>query len=191
MKQTDFELKVLRQHWILDDGKDDKSDLCSHGEVYIKIGSEELSNKESGSWSLSTAGLFLLRSLYQDCQIEEFSNQLVPCCGHCIYPDTGNEKSVIIPGCGSGVDWKISHQNSTVALESQNGSKAKLSFDEYKRTVLQFINEVEDFYGNPEDKIVPEDEFEKDGFNQFWAEWKALKVRANVTLDFDQTSRGT
>lgn len=175
MKQTDFELRILRQHWILDDGTDDKNDLCSHGEVYIRIASEELSNKKSGSWSLSTAGLFLLRSLYQDCQTEEFSNQLVPCCGHAIFPDTNNKNSVIIPGCGSGLDWKISHHNSMVAFESENGSKAQLSLDEYKKMVLEFTNVIEEFYGNPEDKIVPEDELDKDGFNQFWAEWKKLK----------------
>ena len=94
----------------------------------------------------------------------------------------------MIPGCGSGVDWRINHQNSMVSLESRNGSKALLSLDEYKKMVLDFASEVEGFYGDPEDKIVPEDEFEKDGFNQFWAEWEALKTRADVTLGFDQTS---
>ena len=175
MNLTDFEIKILRQHWILDDGKDDKNDLCSHGEVYIRLGSEELSNKNSGSWSLSTTGLYLLRSLEQDCQLGEFSNQFVPHCGQSIYPDSGRKNSVIILGCTDGVDWKIFHHKRRVVFESEKGSKAELSLDKYRKMVLEFTNEIEKFYGNPKDKVVPDDEFEKDGFNQFWAEWKELK----------------
>lgn len=57
MNQTDFDIKILRQHWIKDDGNDDKYDLCSHGEIYIRIGNEILSNQETGSWTLSATGL--------------------------------------------------------------------------------------------------------------------------------------
>ena len=177
MTPTDFEIKVIRQHWIADDGQVDHNDLCSHGEVYIRIGSEELSNKGSGSWALSATGLFLLRSLEQDCEFEQFGNQLVPCCGHFMIPDENGNNYVHIMGCPNGVDWKITHQNEEVIFESEKGSKGKLLFDGYKKMVLQFTDEIESFYGNPDDKIVEEDEFIKNGFRQFWAEWKELKTK--------------
>lgn len=47
--KNQFDIKVLRQHWIKDDGKDNSEDLCSHGEVYLRIGGKQVSNKESGS----------------------------------------------------------------------------------------------------------------------------------------------
>ena len=177
MNQTDFEIKIIRQHWIKDDGKDDKEDLCSHGEVYIRIGSEELSNKESGSWTLNATGLFLLRSLEQDCELGQFSNQLVPCCGNFMIPDESGNNYVVIMGCPSGIDWKIKHLNEDVIFESEKGTKGKLSFNDFKKKVIDFTNEIERFYGNPKDKILPEDEFDKNGFIQFWAEWEELKTK--------------
>jgi hypothetical protein len=171
----DFEIKILRQHWIQDNGSDDKHDLCSHGEVFIRVGSEELSNRESGSWSLSTAGLFLLRSLEQDCNFGEFENQLIPCCGHSIYPNEDKKDFALIMGCGDGVDWKINHLKDRVAFETATGTKAELLFEEYRKMVLEFTDEIEEFYGNPNNKVLPDDEFEKDGFNQFWTEWREKK----------------
>ncbi len=172
---TDFELKIIRQHWIRDDGQDDKEDLCSHGEIFIRIGDEQLSNKESGSWTLSAAGLYLLRSLKQDCEFEEFLNPLVPCCGHFMIPDENGENYVVIMGCPNGIDWKIKHTDNVVTFESPKGAKGTLLFEEYKQLVIDFTNEIEEFYGNPQDKILPDEEFYKKGFNQFWSEWVELK----------------
>jgi hypothetical protein len=42
-----FDIKIFRQHWIKDDGRDHPEDLYSHGEVYLRIGNKELSNKET------------------------------------------------------------------------------------------------------------------------------------------------
>ncbi len=177
MDQKKFILKILRQHWVKDDDKYDEKDLCSHGEVYVKLGSEELSNKETGSFTLSAAALYLLRSLEQDCQLYQFYNQLIPCCGFSIYPNKKKENSVEIIGCLDGVDWKVAHKNGIVFLESQSGSKVDLPLIEYKKVVLEFVNEVENFYGNPENKTIPEELEEKEGFIQFWAEWNELKER--------------
>lgn len=177
MEQTTFEIKILRQHWIEDDGKYNKNDLCSHGEVYVRIGSEVLSTKESGSWTTSAAGLYLLRSLEQDCTLNEFFNPLLPCCGFNMYPNKDKENFVDILGCPNGVDWKISHQDNMVRLETEKGMKVILLFQEYKKEVLKFINEVEEFYGNPNNKIITEDGFDKEGFKQFWVEWNKRKKK--------------
>lgn len=177
MDQNNFVVKILRQHWIRDDGEYDENDLCSHGEVYVKLATEELSTKETGSLTLSVAALYLLRSLEQDCQLYEFSNQLIPCCGFSIYPNTQKKNHVEILGCPNGVDWKITHQDGMVFFESERGSNAELSFIEYKNIVLKFVNEVERFYGNPKNKSIPEEPETKEGFIQFWAEWNELKEK--------------
>lgn len=175
MNSSSFEIKILRQHWIEDNGNYDKNDLCSHGEVYLRIGVQELSTEESGSWTLSATGLFLLRSLEQDCAFYEFSNQLLPCCGFSIFPNDEKKNFVDIHGCPHGVDWKITHRENDVIFESEKNSKAKLTFQEYRKIVLDFTDEVERFYGNPKDKVVGGDSYDCDGFIQFWAEWRELK----------------
>ncbi|WP_336127316.1 hypothetical protein [Mesoflavibacter sp. CH_XMU1422-2] len=177
MKNKDFEIKILRQHWIKDNGEDDKEDLCSHGKIYIRIGSEELCNKDSGSWTLSATGLYLLRSLEQDCGLDQFSNQLVPCCGNFMIPDEDGENYVVITGCPNGIDWKIKHSNGNVIFESVKGSKGQMIFDDYKNLVIDFTDKVEKFYGSPDNKILPDEEFDKNGFKHFWAEWKELKEK--------------
>lgn len=175
MNLDDFEIKIIRQHWIKDNGLDDRHDLCSHGEVFIRIGQEIISNEDSGSWALSAAGLYLLRSLEQDCEFDQFSNQLVPCCGHFIIPNDNGENFVTIIGCPNGVDWKIKHVDKWVTFESIKGNTGQLSFEAYKRMIIHFTNEIETFYGDPKLKVIPEEEFDRLGFEQFWSEWVSLK----------------
>lgn len=62
-------------------------------------------------------------------------------------------------------------------FESEKGSKGKLPFDDYKKMVLDFTDKVEMFYGSPDNKIVPDEEFDKNGLKQFWAEWMELKEK--------------
>jgi len=177
MNQTDFEIKILRQHWVKDDGLDNKVDLFSHGEVYIRIGSEELSTKESSSWTLSTTGLYLLRSLGQDCKNADFGSQLVPCCGHFMIPNENGENYVTIIGCPNGIDWEIKHMDGDVFFESLTGSTGRIPFNQYKEMVFKFVEDIEVFYGNPDEKILPDDDFDVSAFKQFWAEWHDLKCK--------------
>lgn len=174
MKEEEFVLKIIRQHWIKDDGIFDCEDVCSHGEVFVKIANEILSDEHSGSWSLSTAGLYLLRSLNQDCDFNQFSNQLIPCCGDFMIPDENGDNYVTILGCPKGIDFKITHREGFVHLETINSSKIQMPFNLYKNSIIKFVNLVEEFYGNLDNKKV-EDEMYRKCFKQFWAEWYELK----------------
>ncbi|WP_324026341.1 hypothetical protein QSV08_02660 [Maribacter sp. BPC-D8] len=175
MTNQEFEIKILRQHWIKDDGVDDKADLCSHGVLFIKIGDEILSNLESDSWALTATGLYLLRTLKIDYTIDDFGSQLVPCCGHFMIPDE-KKNYISILGCNEGVDWNIKHENGYVKLTTEKGTVAIISFELYKNIVLDFTDRVESFYGDPNEKEVPNEEFDQNGFRQFWAEWTELKT---------------
>ena len=180
MTNQQFEIRILRQHWIKDDGLDDKDDLCSHGDLYLKIGDEILSNSESNSWCLSATGLYLLRTLKQDYSIGDFENYLVPCCGHFMVPD--DEKNyVIICGCNNGIDWNIKHNNKNIELRTEKGTTGIITFEQYKNLVLDFTDKVEGFYGDPNQKKVPNEEFDQNGFRQFWSEWTDLKTEWKKT----------
>ena len=102
-----FEITILSQHWILDNGEYDANDLCSHGKVYIRVGSEVLNDGKGDSFTLSTAALLLKRSLQKNCDFEEFDNLMVPCCGHDMYLNPDDPASVLVPGCRGGVDCLV------------------------------------------------------------------------------------
>lgn len=170
-----FELKIIRQRWINDDGLDDKEDLCSHGNVFVQIGNEILSSENDSFWCTSAAALHLMRTIKQDYKIGDFPSQLIPCCGHFLHPDeTGN--SIMIVGCPNGIDWNVTHHDGIVKLMTVNNTLVNLSICDYKATVLNFVNEIESFYGNPDLKILPDDQFDKDSFHLFWKNWRELKA---------------
>ena len=175
MTNHEFEIKILRQHWISDDGLDDKADLCSHGVLFVRIGDEILSDQNSASWTLTATGLYLLRTLKTDYNVGDFDNYLIPCCGHFLIPDD-NKNYVTISGCNDGVDWNIQHKNGSVKMTSEKGTVGIIKFEEYKKAVLDFTDQIELFYGDPKEKEVPDDEFDQNGFRQFWAEWTELKT---------------
>lgn len=177
---NDFELKIVRQHWIKDDDTYDEHDLCSHGEIFLKIGVEELSSKESGSWCLSAAGLFLLRTIGKDYNIGDFDNFLIPCCGHIMFYDFDTKRLNVL-GCNSGIDFRVKHLKDKVQLTTEQKIKTIIPFEVYKTDVLKFIAEVEKFYDKPDNKNVPqEDVYLKQGFQKFWQEWDDLKTKANL-----------
>lgn len=43
--------------------------------------------------------------------------------------------------------------------------------NEYRKEVLQFADKIETFYQSSLPKILPEDEFECNGYLAFWNEW--------------------
>ncbi|MEM6712665.1 MAG: hypothetical protein AAF590_10325 [Pseudomonadota bacterium] len=175
IKADIFEITILRQHWIKDDGKDDPHDKCSHGRVFVQIGAEILHTESCASLSLSTAGLFLLRSLQKNCDFEEFDNLMMPHCGHSIYLNEEDPTSVLVLGCPGGVDWRTTHRDKMVELETRNGTKALIPFERFKDIVLRFVCKIEGFYGAPENKVPDEDEYFRLAFERFWLEWRALK----------------
>ncbi len=174
--KNQFDIKVLRQHWIKDDGKDNPEDLCSHGEVYLRIGDKEISNKESGSWTISSTALYLMRTLNENYEPNKYASQLIPCCGHFFMADENDDDFVIIMGCPNGIDWSIKHiENGQVKHILQNGEEGIIGKAEYRKIVIEFVNQVEKFYEQSNPKVIPEDEFDRKGYEAFWKEWKKLK----------------
>ena len=173
-----FEIKILKCHWIPEDNPENKEDLCLHGKIFIRIGDEILSDIESDSWTLSAASLFLLRTLNMDYEPGDFENLLIPCCGHFIVAE--DNKPVAVLGCPGGIEWTIKHiVGGLVRHISNNGSEAIISEEEYRKMVFDFSDRAEQLYiDNP--RILPSNEFDLQGYNGFWKNWKELRNEKRV-----------
>jgi len=174
--KNQFDIKVLRQHWIKDDENDDPEDLCSHGEVFLRIGDKEISNKQSGSWTLSSTALYLMRTLSENYKPSKYASQLIPCCGHFFVTDESDDEFVMIVGCSNGIDWTIKHiENEQIKHITEDGEEGIIGKAEYRKIVIEFVNHIEKFYKQSKPKVIPEDEFDRKGYEAFWKEWRKLK----------------
>ncbi|MDR2905757.1 MAG: hypothetical protein LBU73_07380 [Helicobacteraceae bacterium] len=172
-----FEIKILKLHWVDKNDPtvqyDDREDLCLHGELFIRIGNEVLLDFESGAWTLSAASLFLMRTLKMDYKPDDFENLLIPCCGHFIIAE--ENQPVQVCGCPNGAEWTIKHiDGGFVKHISSKGEEATITEEEYRKIVFDFADKVEQFYkDNP--RVLPTDEFELQGYNAFWKEWRKMR----------------
>jgi hypothetical protein len=167
-----FDLQLLETFWITETNTE--HDLCAHGKVRVTVGPHTFFNDHA---TISATALLLLRSLERN-HTEEFplGEHLLPCCGHfLIYTEEMQE--VHISGCMSGDDWMIIHQQNKVFLKMDKGIQTIVPFSAYKQTVLHFVDQVEQFYKNSPKKILPEDDFDRVGYLQFWKEWRLLRAK--------------
>src|SRR5688500_4577363 len=155
-----FEIKIIDLHWIKN--ADDPTDLCAHGEVYLRVGEEILSNEQAGDWTLSAAALSLMRTIKMDYKKGDFGSQLIPCCGFFMIADD-KEESVNIIGCPNGIDWTILHHDGTIEHLTDNGAKGIINVKDYKTAVFGFADQVGQFYWDRQRKSLPGDEFGKEG----------------------------
>ncbi len=170
--ENQFELKLLGMHWL--DDLDQQTDLCCHGTVFVKIGDEIICDKDRLEVTVSATALYLLRTIKKDYKIDDFKNPLLACCGHFLFAVEDN--LVDIGGCPNGIDWTIIHtKDEKVKHISENGSEAAIDKEFYKNLVLDFADQVENFYQNSLPKIIPEDDFDREGYLAFWKEWRNLR----------------
>ncbi|MGL4582101.1 MAG: hypothetical protein ACRCVU_03855 [Flavobacterium sp.] len=172
MTNNQFIIKVSNLHWIKN--TDEEYDLCAHGDVFLQIGYEVVSNEHTLDVTVSATALYLLRSLTENLNEHNHDSQLIPCCGHFMYFDE-NER-LVIGGCPSGIDWTIEHINDTeIKHTSDKGTEVIINKDEYREIVYAFADEVQNFYRESKSKILPTDEFSRDGYLGFWKEWNRLR----------------
>ncbi|MDE7245733.1 MAG: hypothetical protein K2O18_17410 [Oscillospiraceae bacterium] len=152
-------------YWI-QGPEDDPEDLCLHGDVTAVIGDETFSY----ACTASAAALYLLKSLSRNHIIYE-ENQMLPCCGFfMIANDTLSEVDIV--GCSNGIDWSVIHEDGAVRLVTESGKETVVPMTEYQKEVLRFAGKVEAYYRACAPKILPEDEFDRNGYTAFWNEWR-------------------
>jgi len=170
-----FELHLTNLHWLEDEFPEHNArlDLCLHGNATAIVG-DEIFEYEA---NVSSSGLYLLKSLTQNHIIHQNSNLLFSCCGHCIYPDDTDKKSVHTIGCPYGIDWSVIHEDEKVKIITDSGKETIISLKEYKKSVHSFCDIIEDFFNKSEKKIPPSDKLNRKYYKLFWKEWHRRRGR--------------
>lgn len=161
-----FTIEARDLAWL--EGIED-TDLCLHGLGIAVIGQRTVQYH----CTVSATALYLLKSLTEDHILYE-DNQMLPCCGHFMIPDEKGE-NVCISGCPNGEDWTIRHIGGAVELILPDGYAVTVPMADYRREVLAFVQKIEDFY-NAHPRVLPEDQFQLEGYQAFWREWHRRKA---------------
>lgn len=172
MTEKELEIELLSSHWIK--FEDDDEDLCSHGQVRVRIGQEIIvdEGEKENFWTTSAMAVHLLRTLKDNHNSENpVGEHLIPCCGHHIDHLEG-EENVHIQGCMTGHNFWVEHNNDKVILKTENGTKVQLPFEDYKKEVLRFVDKVEDLYRTSKTKKLPKDDYDRVGYEMMREEWK-------------------
>lgn len=159
-----FKIDATDFRWI-NSAEDDPHDLCLHGRAHVRIG-ERIFEDDA---AISATALYLLKSLTEDHIIFE-DNQMLPCCGFFIAPNESLDNVCII-GCDYGTDWTIKHHGDEVILVLEDGYEESIALDQYRNEVFAFADKIEAYYKICKPKILPKDEFDRNGYIAFWNEW--------------------
>ena len=168
---TNFHIDATGLHWL--EGMDERHDHCLHGNAVAVIGDRTLEY----DCTVSSTALYLLKSLTEDHIIYEDANQMLPCCGHFVFPDKSGE-NVHICGCPNGEDWTIRHEDGAVKLILEDGYAVTVPLEDYRREVLAFVQKIEDFYNRSLPKELDALCLEAETYPLFWKEWHRRKETA-------------
>ena len=164
-----FSIDVSNLHWM--EGTSEEEDLCLHGNAIAKIGNETFAYEAT----VSSTALYLLKSLKGDHKIYE-SNQMLPCCGFFMIANDDLSK-VDICGCPEGIDWSVHHENENIVLTTDSGNITTILKTDYQKEVFSFADKIEKFYHKSKPKIIPTNDFDKNGYIAFWNEWKSIRYQ--------------
>lgn len=175
-KGLTIELKKI--HWLENYGDEDNLDLCAHGKVCVTIKEEVVADNSSDPndwWSLTAMALHLLRTLELNHTPESLVGDcLVPGEGHHIDHHQGNPIVHIETAYPmvEGKNWWVIHEGSEVRLITESNLESVIPFEEYKKEVLVFVDQVEAFYKSSKPKTLPSDDYDKVGYLKLWNEWE-------------------
>ena len=160
-----FQIEVGSLAWI-DGSADDPQDLCLHGHVRVQIGQRVLEDDAT----VSATALYLLKTLTEDKRMEPHSIQMLPCCGFFMIANKELTEVEII-GCDHGTDWSVIHQDGKIRLILPDGAEETVEMEEYRQQVYRFADTIEAFYRQCTPKELPQDSFDRNGYQTFWKEW--------------------
>lgn len=170
---NDFEIKIKKLYW-LGSNENNKEELSLHGDLEIRLNDEIIKYYPT----VTVSGLRLLGSLFHDHEAGK-GNYLFPFCENITISNEELDKAKII-GCDEGLDWSVSHKNGLVTIKEDENIKTTYYYLQYKKEVLGFIKEVENFYEKSRRKILSEDKIGREDYIDFWSQWKTLKEKASL-----------
>lgn len=77
----------------------------------------------------------------------------------------------------NGIDWQVEHIDDKIKITTENDNVVMVDIDDYKKAVFEFVDKVEKFYKSCKKKILPDDEYDKNGYIAFWNEWERRRYK--------------
>ncbi len=191
----DFSIRILRQGWIDNDAR---HDLCSHGEIDLRIGGQQISvgvsPGESGSYGISEAALGLLRTLkFRHTSQHRVAERLIPHgCG-----------LILMMHCDIGIDWDVRHQDGLVCIDNVvryesndlteavkfHDARIQIPWGVYAEQIVSFAAQAKAlFQGIEKDTSVETIDGE---FDAFWSEYDRLLEGWDATCERDLVRMGS
>ncbi len=174
MGTSQFEIEILKQGWL--GSTQTEYDLCSHGRIRLVIGGQVISSGEE-EYGISESALALLRTLNSN------HSKAHPVAERLVFHGCG---TLLMMGCPIGIDWNVTHTQEGVRLDNitkfdttneeqsikYNGLEAPLSREDYRRRVFQFATKAQQLFQESPRSYY--DDFDRQQFETFWAEYNAL-----------------
>ena len=66
----------------------------------------------------------------------------------------------------------VIHSGDSVRLILDDGYEVSVPLEEYREEVIRFTDLIEDYYRTCPPKVLPKDEFDRNGYLAFWNEWR-------------------
>lgn len=178
----DFELKILKQNWIDNDPNND-TDLCSHGQFYLRVRSQVILNEADLDLTVSTSTLLLLRTLFDDYDRDD-EYPLILHCG-----------MLLMLTCPISVTWRLRHKENSVFIDKLRKSptvnvddriefpdaSVQLDLREYAVPILRCADDVADFFQKAKERNFDND-YDKNDYGIFWEEFTKLRSRASKII---------
>ncbi len=168
-------------HWMGEDRSLDTEDQCAHGNVEFRVNDAIFVKPEDGDWSVSAAGLYLLRTLEYSHTAEDPANDpvtdnyLFPCCGFNVWLIKGK---LAVMGCPNGINVEVVRSGENVTLKKE-GVEVTVGSEEWKSAVFSFADQIKEFYRSEAPKKAPEDKLDREGWETFWKEWDVRRSAIN------------
>ena len=178
MQLEAVELKPIEMHWV--ERVDPFHDCCVHGRLYLRIGSQIVSDGDS-DWTLSTAAFNFLRTIFKE-HVATQEEDLIPCCGFNMWLEDSLDDGVYVPNCGNGIDWTVRHVESDIAHELSNNVTIYTSKRVWADAVCRFADEVFAFFQTGWPKVI-DDEADRAGFERFMTVWAERRLLAEEFLN--------
>lgn len=176
-----FKIRIINQYWINEESEC-KSDLCSHGLLYLEIGDQIISDEKEDDWTISTTGLMLLRTINTEHTVDE-SYPIVQHCGQ-----------LGMIGCPISIDWTVIHKGGNVIIKDvkkypstdikdvieYEASKIVIERKKYIREVVRFCDAIKFFFEGQEKEF--KSDYEKEEWTGFWNEFDKLLDKSRKEL---------